>query len=104
MLLTLSVGGGLDTLETIYDSFRRNNPVVLVTGFGGVTDLLSLQFRVQTWIARNEKIFTLKFINKLDCEGVEVHLWIHSWFGEQIDSTKLSPSEYLWFLKASKNK
>lgn len=41
MLCVVSVEGGPGTLQTIRDSLRAGTPVVLVDGFGRVTDLLA---------------------------------------------------------------
>lgn len=41
MLLVVSVEGGPGTLQTILDSLRHSTPVVLVVGFGRVTDALA---------------------------------------------------------------
>ena len=40
MLCVVSVEGGPGTLQTIRDSLRNGTPVVLVDGFGRVTDIL----------------------------------------------------------------
>ena len=45
MLCVVSVEGGPGTLETVRDSLRAGTPVVLVAGFGRVTDLLAFAVR-----------------------------------------------------------
>lgn len=48
MLCVVSVEGGPGTLQTIRHSLRNGTPVVLVDGFGRVTDLLVWALRYST--------------------------------------------------------
>ena len=45
MRYVVSVGGGPDTLQTVRDALVAGTVVVLVAGYGGVTDILAFAVR-----------------------------------------------------------